>query len=120
MYEAILIGLMSGLITFLTLLTMERLPIDDPCGSFAVHGMNGAWGLLAVGIFAKNDIEGIEYNGLLYGGGLYSLGVQALAVLAIAIWTVITTALLLWTISKLVPLRSSLLSGMVHFPFNLL
>jgi ammonia channel protein AmtB len=35
MYEAIMIGLMSGTITFLTLLTLERLPIDDPCGSFA-------------------------------------------------------------------------------------
>ena len=35
MYEAILIGLMSGTITFLTLLALERLPIDDPCGSFA-------------------------------------------------------------------------------------
>ena len=46
MYEALMIGLMSGLITFLTLLSLERLPIDDPCGSFAVHGMNGAWGLL--------------------------------------------------------------------------
>ena len=38
MYEALMIGFMSGIITFLTLLTMERLPIDDPCGSFAVHG----------------------------------------------------------------------------------
>ena len=35
MYEAIMIGLMSGTITFLTLLALERLPIDDPCGSFA-------------------------------------------------------------------------------------
>ena len=68
MYEAILIGLMSGLITFMTLITMERLSIDDPCGSFAVHGMNGAWGLLAMGLFAKKKVDDMEYDGLLYGG----------------------------------------------------
>ena len=39
------------------------------------------------------------------------LGIQAIAVVAIAIWTIITTSFLLWMISKLVPLRTSLLNG---------
>ena len=70
---------------------------------------------LAMGIFAKSDIEGVEYDGLLYGGGMYLLGIQAIAVVAIAIWTIITTAILLWIIGKLVPLRTSLLNGMIQF-----
>ena len=68
MYEALCIGLMSGLLTFLSLLSLERLSIDDPCGSFVVHGLNGAWGLIALGLVAKDNLEIMEYNGLFYGG----------------------------------------------------
>ena len=58
--------------------------------------MNGAWGTLAVGLFAKSKVDDIEFNGLLYGGGMYKLGVQALAVVTIATWSLVTTYLLLW------------------------
>ena len=78
MWEAICIGAMAGLITFIGLLIIERTQIDDPCGAFIVHGMNGIWGLIAVGIFAKTDFgfdkidyDLMEYPGLLYGGGYY-------------------------------------------------
>ena len=78
MWEAICIGAMAGLITFIGLLIIERTQIDDPCGAFIVHGMNGIWGLIAVGIFAKTDfgfdkidLDLMEYPGLLYGGGYY-------------------------------------------------
>ncbi len=118
MYEAILIGLMSGLITFLTLITMERLSIDDPCGSFAVHGMNGAWGLLAMGLFAKKKVDDMEYDGLLYGGGLYLLGVQALTSVVIGLWSLVTTFLFLWSINKLVPLRSSLIQELLGADYS--
>ena len=106
MYEAVCIGLISGLITFLTMLVIERTKLDDPCGSFAVHGMNGAWGLIALGLFGHKEHEKLEYDGLLYNGGVYQLYVQFLAVFSITAWTIITTYLILWMINKITPLRT--------------
>ena len=63
-----MIGLMSGLITFLAMMAMERTNLDDPCAAFAIHGLSGAWGLIAVGLFAHNDHYPMEHNGFLYSG----------------------------------------------------
>ena len=68
MWEAFSIGLVSGLITNLGLLVLERSNLDDPCGVFVTHGLSGIWGLLAVGIFGITpgnmrgigELEGIE------------------------------------------------------------
>ena len=68
MWEAFIIGLFSGMITNLGLLVIERTTLDDPCGAFIAHGLNGIWGLLAVGIFGKTDHENMDIPGLLYGG----------------------------------------------------
>ena len=70
MWEALCIGLFSGLLTFMTLLILERSNLDDPCGVFAAHGINGIWGLLALGIFGKKNHEIMDNAGLLYGGSI--------------------------------------------------
>lgn len=72
---ALLIGVIAGALTYYGVLLMERLKIDDPVGAFPVHGMNGAFGTLAIGLFAT-DV------GLFYGGGLAQLGTQLVGVLA--------------------------------------
>jgi len=71
---ALLIGAIAGTITFYGVQLMEVLRIDDPVGAFPVHGMNGMFGILAVGIW------GIDGMGLLYGGGFTQLGIQALGI----------------------------------------
>ena len=53
---------------------MEALRIDDPVGAFPVHGMNGMFGILAVGIW------GVDGLGLLHGSGFTQLGIQALGI----------------------------------------
>jgi Amt family ammonium transporter len=56
---AVLMGLVAGaLIAFTVELLDLRLEIDDPGGSISVHGVVGIWGLLAVGLFAKNGQAG--------------------------------------------------------------
>ncbi|MGB7631390.1 MAG: ammonium transporter [Candidatus Deferrimicrobium sp.] len=71
---AVLIGVLAGILLCLSVFFVERtLKIDDPVGAISVHGVNGAWGVLALGLFADgtygdgwNGVPG-TVKGLLYG-----------------------------------------------------
>ena len=73
---ALIIGLISGIIVVEVAFFVERkLKIDDPVGAIAVHGANGIWGCLALGLFADgsygdgfNGVKG-TVTGLFYGNG---------------------------------------------------
>ncbi len=59
-----LIGLVSGLLAVEGAFFVERkLKVDDPVGAVAVHGINGAWGCLALGLFADGTY-GDGWNGV--------------------------------------------------------
>ena len=73
---ALLIGAIAGAITYYGVEIVERLRIDDPVGAFPVHGMNGMFGILAVGLW------GVDGMGLFYGGGFKQLGIQAVGIVA--------------------------------------
>ncbi len=75
-WSAIIIGLFGGVIVVFGVSFLDRLGIDDPVGAVPVHGMNGIWGTLAVGLFGRESL-GLAGEGLLFGGGR-QLGVQAL------------------------------------------
>ena len=72
--SACIIGLIAGVLVVEGALFVERkLKLDDPVGAIAVHGMNGAWGCLALGLFADgtygdgwNGVSG-TVKGLFYG-----------------------------------------------------
>ncbi|HMJ16692.1 MAG TPA: ammonium transporter, partial [Polyangiaceae bacterium] len=50
---AVLIGAVAGVLVVVAMVFVEtRLRIDDPVGAVAVHGANGLWGVLALGLFA--------------------------------------------------------------------
>lgn len=75
-WAAVAIGLVSGvLVVFAAYVVEEKLKIDDPVGAVAVHGFNGAWGVLALGLFANGKYgagwNGVDGNvaGLFYGDG---------------------------------------------------
>jgi Amt family ammonium transporter len=62
--SAILIGAISGVLVIEAALFIEKsLKIDDPVGAIAVHGVNGAWGVLSLGLFA-NGTYGAGWNGV--------------------------------------------------------
>jgi Amt family ammonium transporter len=99
---AIIIGLVSGILVVASVEFIDKkLHIDDPVGAISVHGVCGAWGTLAVGIFG--DIEMIG-SGLTRGG---QIGVQALGVVAVFLWVTITSGLLFFIIKKTIGLRVS-------------
>jgi Amt family ammonium transporter len=61
---AALIGLVAGMIVVWVVGFLEfKARIDDPVGAIAVHGAAGAWGALAVGIFADGSY-GEGWNGV--------------------------------------------------------
>ncbi|HTQ64026.1 MAG TPA: ammonium transporter [Puia sp.] len=71
---AIIIGAVAGILVVVWYYFMDRkLKIDDPVGAVAVHGVNGFWGVLSLGLFADgkygdgwNGVSG-TVKGLFYG-----------------------------------------------------
>ena len=80
--------------------------IDDPVGAIPVHGINGVWGTLAVGLFGQQAF-GLTSDGLFYGGGVGQLGVQALGTFSIAIFVFAAMWVVFKVIDKVVGLRVS-------------
>ena len=96
---AIIIGLISGVLVVFSVIFIDKtLKIDDPVGAVSVHGVCGAWGTLAVGLFATD-------GGLFYGGGFSQLGVQALGVGAAFVWAFGLGMLMFTVVSKTMGLR---------------
>ncbi|WP_029192148.1 ammonium transporter [Paenibacillus harenae] len=107
---AIGIGAVSGIAMVLVTEWLESKQIDDPVGAFAVHGVSGSIGTLAVGLFALPELsEGVGkgYYGLFYGGGWNLLGVQALGLVIVSLWGFTLTWGVLWLVRKIMPVRVS-------------
>ncbi|MFA6596551.1 MAG: ammonium transporter [Ignavibacteriaceae bacterium] len=73
-WAAVLIGSIAGVLVVLAVFFIDRkLKIDDPVGAVAVHGVNGLWGIIALGLFADgtygNGWNGVPgtVKGLFYG-----------------------------------------------------
>ena len=96
-FESLLIGAVGSFLANITDPLLVYLRVDDAVGATCVHGFAGAWGIIAVGIFAaKDEMENYcEYDGLIHGGGGYLLGVQCLAVVTMMTWAMCTTGFLL-------------------------
>lgn len=102
---AAVIGIVAGILIVVAVEFVDiKLKIDDPVGAFSVHGVNGMWGGLAVGLFATgNGQNGV--TGLFYGGGFAQLGKQALGIVTIVAWTVVCMIIVFTIIKKTVGLR---------------
>ena len=73
---ALITGLIAGVIVVEVAFLVERkIRVDDPVGAIAVHGANGIWGCLALGLFADgtygDGLNGVRggVTGLFYGDG---------------------------------------------------
>ncbi len=54
--SSIIIGIIAGILVVFSVVTLDRMHIDDPVGAVSVHGVCGAWGTLAAGLF---NMEGV-------------------------------------------------------------
>lgn len=105
--SAVIIGFLGGVIVVLSVRFFDRtLKIDDPVGAISAHAVVGAWGTIAVGLFADAKLSG-GISGLFFGGGFHQLFVQTIGVLAVFGWTVATSLILFYAIKKFIGLRVS-------------
>lgn len=84
-WEALIVGIIAAPLALYGNFFIERkLKIDDPVGAFGIHGLNGLFGLLAVGIFADGSYGGVK--GVLMNGtaGLGQLGAQIVDMAVVA------------------------------------
>ena len=98
--SAIIIGAIAGILVDVAVVFFDKIKVDDPVGAIAVHGVNGLFGTLAVGLFA---IEG----GLFYGGGTSLLLTQILGVSAIALFSFTLTFIIMKLLKISIGIRIS-------------
>ncbi len=98
---AAIIGLLAGILLVFGVEFIDKvLKIDDPVGAVSVHGLNGAMGTIAVGLFSTS-------NGLFYGGGSAQLVSQLIGVVAIAAWAIGLGFLMFFILKKTIGIRVS-------------
>ncbi|MBW8035987.1 MAG: ammonium transporter [Planctomycetes bacterium] len=105
---AMMIGAMAGAIVVFSVYFIDGvLKVDDPVGAVSVHGVCGAFGTLACGLFNAEAVLGIgdANTGLFYGGGIGQLGVQCAGVLACFAWAFGLGLVLFIAIKKTIGIR---------------
>jgi|TARA_B100001996_G_scaffold174143_2_gene132869 Amt family ammonium transporter len=80
---SLLIGTVGGLLVVFSIITLDRMRLDDPVGAISAHGVGGIWGLLAVSLTTG------------------SLGTQIYGTAVIFVWTFITS-IIFWYIIKMI------------------
>ncbi len=99
--SSIVIGLVAGALVVLSVEFLDKvLKIDDPVGAVSVHGVCGAWGTVAAGLFST-DV------GLFMGGGFGQTLVQLLGVGVVFVWAFGAGFILFSLVKALVGVRVS-------------
>ncbi|KAL0836718.1 hypothetical protein Bca101_088608 [Brassica carinata] len=113
-WAAIVCGFVAALVLIGCNRLAEMVQYDDPLEAAQLHGGCGAWGLIFVGLFAKekyvNEVYGATPGrpyGLFMGGGGKLLGAQFVQILVIAGWVSATMGTLFFILKKLDLLRIS-------------
>jgi len=93
--SAIIIGLVSGVVIFFSVLFFDKIKIDDPVGAISVHGVCGVWGTLAAGLFNMGGTTGAI------------MGVQLVGIASCFLWTFPTAYIMFKLIDMIMGLRVS-------------
>lgn len=104
--SAVIIGGLAGVLVVLSVLFFDRIRIDDPVGAVSVHGVCGAWGTLAAGLF----------NAAGFSWGV--VGVQALGVVACFAWAFGTGLIVFKAIDLVIGMRVTAEEEMAGLDFS--
>ncbi|MBN2220759.1 MAG: ammonium transporter [Vallitaleaceae bacterium] len=96
---SILVGVISGILMLYAVEFFDKkVKIDDPVGAISVHGVCGAFGTIAIGLFSTTD-------GLFYGGGWMQLARQMLGLIIVGVGAGILFVITFVVIRKFIGLR---------------
>jgi Amt family ammonium transporter len=98
--SALLIGFVAGTIVDMAVVAVDRMKIDDPVGAIAVHGVNGFFGTIAVGLFSQK-------NGLFTTGQSDQFITQLLGVSVISICSFVVTFVVFHILKRTIGIRIS-------------
>jgi Amt family ammonium transporter len=119
--SAFIIGGVAGVLVVWSVFFFDKVKVDDPVGAISVHGVNGLWGLIAVGLFSDgtygagwNGVGATEYlgkagqgvTGLFYGDGKQLVAQLTEGGVCIA-WNVIVGGVIFYVLGKVVGNRVS-------------
>ncbi len=115
---AAIIGAISGVLVVEAVFFFDRIKVDDPVGAISVHGVNGAWGCLSIGLFADgtygdgwNGVAG-TVRGLFYGGGMSQFWAELIGVITcfitLSILSIIVYKIAEWIVGNRVPLETEI------------
>ncbi|MFH1136680.1 MAG: ammonium transporter [Pseudomonadota bacterium] len=96
--SSLIIGLAAGVICYGGIMLKGKFGYDDSLDVVGIHGVGGAFGALATGLFASESIGGV--NGLFFGNPA-QLGIQALSVAATIIFCFVMTLIILKVVGAL-------------------
>lgn len=88
--ESLIIGAVAGVIVVAAVIALDKLKIDDPVGAFPVHGVCGAWALIACAAFGDKP-----------------WGAQITGMIAYAVWPFVTMFVLFGALKAVGFLRVS-------------
>jgi len=107
-FGACALGLIAGVLVVESVFFFDKIGIDDCVGAISVHGVNGAWGCLSLGLFADgtygdgwNGVPG-KVTGLFYGGGFGQLIAEFIGVTTCFITLSILSIIVYYIAEKLV------------------
>ncbi len=93
--SAVIIGAVSGVLVLYSVLFFDKIKVDDPVGAISVHGVCGAWGTLAAGIF---DSAGFSIKTIM---------VQLAGIGAAFVWCMVAGLILFKAIDMIIGMRVS-------------
>ncbi len=104
--SAVIIGLVAGVLVVFSVLFFDKIKIDDPVGAVSVHGVCGAWGTLAAGLF---DTAGFN---------MHVVGVQLIGIGACFVWALGAGLILFKLIDLVIGMRVSPEEEMAGLDFS--
>jgi Amt family ammonium transporter len=103
--NAILLGGIAAIPSYLALMIRAKTSLDDSLDVVAAHGVGGTVGALLTGVFASKALNGV-FDGALYGNPGQVLS-QGAAVLAAMLYSGVASFILLKVIGLVIPLRAT-------------